>query len=113
GGGTGVLSADAELFTQATTDFNAKKYATARGEFETLLAQYPNTTYADKANVYIAVIDFELKDPTKAKGELMAFFKDFPSSSDADRAQYYLGRCDYSLNDFPTALTEFQTVTTQ
>src|SRR5437879_1638630 len=78
-GGSGALTDDAQLFAQATADFNAQKFTVARGEFETLLAQFPKTSYADKATVYIAVIDFELKDVAKAKGELMAFLKDFPA----------------------------------
>src|SRR5213079_750784 len=45
----GLLTGEAALFAQATSDFDAKRYPVARSEFKDLLNKYPNGSYADQA----------------------------------------------------------------
>ncbi len=123
GGGSGGQPAaplsDSALYAQAVLDYNAKAYATAKVEFQELLARPTATAYYDKATIYIAAIDYHqgyaatclqvLGSPT---APLSGFFLAYPGSTEMDRARYWHGRCEMGIAppDYLTARADFTAV---
>ncbi len=123
GGGSGSTPtaplSDSALYAQAVQDYNAKAYATAKVEFQQLLARASATAYHDKATIYIAAIDYHqgfaatclavLGSPT---APLSGFFQAYPTSAEMDRARYWHGRCEMGIAppDYLAARADFTAV---
>ncbi len=119
GGSPGTQLSDADLYTKAVQDYNAKAYTTAKSEFQEILSRASATAYYDKSTIYVAAIDFHqgyaatcLAVLGSSTPPVSGFFLKYPTSTEMDRARYWHGRCEMGITppEYLTARADFTAV---
>lgn len=85
----------------------------AKGIYETIVSRYPNTPFANDANMMLGEYWFELpgtrKDPVVNVPTAIAYYQtvlaDGPTGRNYDKAIYKLGWSNYKLNNYDAALS--------
>ncbi|MEO6095746.1 MAG: tol-pal system protein YbgF [Fibrobacteria bacterium] len=101
--------AEAQFYKQAFDLYYGRDYARAIETFETLLAKYPASGYADNCNYWIGECQFAQGNFAKAITAFRKVFA-FPETEKADDAQLKLGYCRLRLGDRKQAAEEFKKV---
>ena len=114
GGGQELLilypTAGKTQFDKAMSYYNDQDYVNAIIEFEKLLNDFPNSTYADDAQYYLALSYKHLYYYNSAILEFENFLSVYTYSAFADDAQFNMGECYYALGNYSQAQIEYQKV---
>ena len=102
---------DKYLFDGGIIYYNSGNYETAILTFQQLINDYPDSSYADDAQYYIAYIN-EKKFGYYSKA-LLKYYElliSYPDSIWADDAQLGMGNCYYANGEYSNAIVEYQKV---
>ena len=102
---------DKYLFDGGIIYYNSGNYETAILTFQQLLDDFPDSSYTDDAQYYIAYInEKKLGYYSKALLEYYELLINYPDSIWADDAQLGMGNCYYSSGEYNNAIVEYQKV---
>ena len=102
---------DKYLFDGGIIYYNSGNYETAILTFQQLINDYPNSSYADDAQYYIAYInEKKFGYYSKALLEYYQLLINYPDSIWADDAQLGMGNCYYASGEYSNAIVEYQKV---
>jgi len=79
------------LFDSAVLYYEQESYLDALNLFQQLLAEYPESSYRENSQYYIAWCYLSMDDYTKAIDEFENLIINYPESELRDDAQYYIG----------------------
>ncbi len=102
---------DKYLFDGGIIYYNLSYYSAAITTFQQLLDDYPDSSYVDDAQYYIAYInEKKFGYYSKALLEYYQLLINYPDSIWADDAQLGMGNCYYSSGEYNNAIIEYQKV---
>ena len=102
---------DKYLFDGGIIYYNSGNYETAILTFQQLINDYPDSSYADDAQYYIAYInEKKFGYYSKALLEYYELLISYPDSIWADDAQLGMGNCYYANGEYSNAIVEYQKV---
>ena len=95
GGSSGASPAtDQTAFNAGYVAYNAKSYTTAAAAFDSMIATYPSSTWADNAQYQIGKTYYDELNYGTAIVEFNKVLANYAALSSADDAQYYMhARC--------------------
>lgn len=97
-------------FDKAMSYYNNQDYVNAIIEFEKVLNDYSDSTYADDAQYYLALSYKHLYYYNSAILEFENFLSVYTYSAFADDAQFNIGDCYYIMGNYEQAQIEYQKV---
>ncbi|MBI5891971.1 MAG: tetratricopeptide repeat protein [Nitrosomonadales bacterium] len=97
GGAAGGGTPDQDLFNTGYAAYNATSYASAATSFESLIAQYPNSSLVGSAYFYLGKCNYHLNDFTGAIAKFDIVLSAYPSNSFADDALLWKGKSRQQL----------------
>jgi tetratricopeptide (TPR) repeat protein len=103
----GKVAAEA-LYLKGEAFLEAKEYDNARGAFDSVRSQYPDSAYAPNAVEgigFISETNGKLEDAIASYKEVM---EKWASSFAARRQQFNIGRCQEVLEKFPEAVAAYK-----
>ena len=102
---------DKYLFDGGVIYYNLEDYSAAVTTFQQMLDDFPESSYADDAQYYIAYInEKKLGYYSRALLEYYVVLINYPDSIWADDAQLGMGNCYYSNSEYNNAIVEYQKV---
>ncbi len=101
---------DYALFQRGVIQGLEGNYDTKISTMNDVLAQFPNSDYADDASFEIAYTYFLKKDGDRAKTDLQAMIQKYPNSSYVPRALVTIGLIDYNAQRDDVAVESFKKV---
>lgn len=96
-------AAEEQLYKQAFRSLQQGSYEQAANEFEQLLRQYPQGTYADTAQYWLGEANFALKKYNTALVNFTHLMEKYPNSAKRGHAQLKMGYAYYELKDYSQA----------
>jgi TolA-binding protein len=108
--GKGVINTPYAHYQYAQTLYKAGNTGEALNEFNTLVAKYPESEFADKSLYLIGWIKFQQGNFTQAISEYRNILHRFPSSSIKPVIQYSIGDAYYNLGKYDSAIVNYQKV---
>lgn len=100
---------DKYLFDGGVIYYNLEDYSAAITTFQQMLDDFPESSYADDAQYYIAYInEKKLGYYIQALLKYQELINNYPDSPYADDAQLGIGNCYYVTYDYPHAIEAYQ-----
>ncbi len=99
-----------ELYSEALSAFQRRRYTDAMPMFETFLEDYPDHYLADNSMYWIGECQYAMKNYHVAANTFKTVIDKFPDGNKIPDATLKTGFCYYLLNDFRNARLYFQRV---
>lgn len=102
------LFEDGLFYWKGLAHLQIAEYPGAVAEFDSLLDEYPNSTYAEDALVRKGAGHFYAQEFEKARAALQKYTEKYPEGSSLDQANFFLGEVESYSGNHEQALDYFQ-----